>query len=128
MTIEVRGLAILVCSPTPETPELCITPLIHATVACALDCEVEIHFAGPAVRLLVGNVANHLFPTPAREKSVHAFMQDAVAAGARLLACSMAQATWIASDEHLIAECAGTVGATAYVARALDREWRTLVF
>ncbi len=128
MTTEARGLAILVCSPTPETPELCVTPLIHAAAACALDCEVEIHFAGPAVRLLVKNVPEHLFPTPAREKSVHAFMQDAVSAGARLLACSMAQATWIANDEHLIPECAGTVGATAYVARALDCEWRTLVF
>ena len=46
MTTEARGLAILVCSPTPETPELCVTPLIHAAAACALDCEVELYRAG----------------------------------------------------------------------------------
>jgi hypothetical protein len=45
--------AILVCSARPEDPELCVTPLVPALAARALDAEVEIHFAGPAVRWLV---------------------------------------------------------------------------
>ena len=128
MTTETRGLALLICSPTPDRPELCVTPLVHAMAACALDCEVEIHFAGPSVRLLVENVPDALYPTAAREKSIRTFMQEAVAAGASLLACSMAQATWVAPDERLIPECEGSVGATAYVVRALDPAWKTLVF
>ena len=128
MTTDAHGLAILVCSPTPDTPEQCVTPLIHAMAACALDCEVEIHFAGPAVRLLVEHVPDTLYPTPSREKSIYAFLQEAASAGARLLACSMAQATWVAKEERLIPECSGTVGATAYIVRALDANWRTLVF
>lgn len=52
------------------------TNWIHALAARALNAQVEIHFAWPAVRLLV----------------------------------------------------AGAAGATAFVARALDPAWRTLVF
>ena len=47
--------AILIWSVTPERPQLCATPFVHA--AAVFDCEVEIHFAGPAVRLLVAGVA-----------------------------------------------------------------------
>lgn len=127
MTTEVKGIALLVWSATPEHPELCPTPFIHALAARALDAEVEIHFAGPAVRLLVEGVAERLYPTPSREKSVFEFMHEAWAAGARLLACSMAKACYVAEGEKLL-EMAGHAGATAFVARTLDPDWRTLVF
>jgi molybdopterin-guanine dinucleotide biosynthesis protein A len=42
-------LALLMWAARADRPELCVTPLIHALAARALDCEVEIHFAGPAV-------------------------------------------------------------------------------
>jgi predicted peroxiredoxin len=127
LTTEVKGIALLVWSATPERPELCATPLIHALAARALDAEVEIHFAGPAVRLLVEGVAAGLYPTPAREKSVFDFMQEAAAAGVRLLACGMARTSFLAADERLV-DLAGHAGATAFVARTLDPAWRTLVF
>lgn len=123
-----ENVAFLIWAATPEHPELCATPLVHALAARALDCAVEIHFAGPAVRWLVEGVAAGRYPTPAREKSVLAFLQDAAAAGARLLACSMARENWIGPDETLIGECHGAAGATAFVARMLDPAWRTGVF
>ena len=46
-------LALLIWAATPEHPELAVTPLVHALAARALDAEVEIHFAGPAVRWLL---------------------------------------------------------------------------
>lgn len=127
MTTEVRGIALLMWSATPARPELCATPLVHALAARALDAEVEIHFAGPAVRLLVEGVATGLYPSPSREKSLFDFMQEASAAGARLLACGMARTSFVAADERLIG-MAGHAGATAFVARTLDPAWRTLVF
>ena len=120
-------LALLVWAATPERPELCVTPLVHALAARALDAEVEIHFAGPAVRWLVAGVADHQFATPAREKSLGDFLREVSAEGVRLLACSMARAAWVGADETLIPE-AGAAGATAFAARALDPAWRTLVF
>lgn len=124
---EIRGLALLLWSATPERPELCATPFVHALAARALDARVEIHFAGPAVRLLVAGVAAGLYPTPAREKSILDFMLEAEGAGARLLACSMAEAGFVADGERLLPQ-AGHAGATAFVARSLDPAWRTLVF
>lgn len=128
MTTRIEHLAILLNSATPERPEICVTPLVHALAARALDCEVEIHFAGPAIRLLVVGVADALYPTPEKEKSVLSFIREASNAGATLLACSMAKAAWVAEGECLIAECDGAAGATSFVVRALDPEWKTLVF
>lgn len=127
MTTEVKGLALLLWSATPENPAQCVTPFVHALAARALDAEVEIHFAGPAVRLLVEGVADRLYPTPAREKSILTFLEEASAAGAALYACSMAQAGFVAEGETLL-PAARFAGATAFVARSLDPAWRTLVF
>lgn len=121
-------LALLIWAATPEHPELCVTPLVHALAARALDAEVEIHFAGPAIRWLVTGVAEMRYATPGKEKSIAEFMREASAAGAAFYACSMARAAWISDNEILIPECTGAAGATAFVARALDPTWQTLVF
>lgn len=120
-------LAILIWAATPDRPELCVTPLVHALAARALDAEVEIHFAGPAVRWLLAGVADAAFATESREKSIGDFLREILTAGARLYACSMARAACVAKEEVLIPQ-AGAAGATAFVARALDPTWRTLVY
>lgn len=120
-------LAILIWSATPERPELCVTPLVHALAARALDAEVEIHFAGPAVRWLVEGVADGLYATASREKSIGSYLRELLAEDVRLLACGMARAAWVADAERLL-PTAGAAGATAFVARTLDPAWRTLVF
>lgn len=121
-------LALLIWAATPDRPELVVTPLIHALAARALDCRVEIHFAGPAVRWLAEGVAAAAYPTPAREKSVLAFLDEVAGEGAKLLACSMARAGWLGPEEPLIRQCHGAAGATAFVGRVLDPAWKTLVF
>ncbi|MCG2577397.1 DsrE family protein [Dechloromonas sp. XY25] len=120
-------LAILICTASAERPELYPTPLVHALAAHALDAEVEIHLAGPAVRLLVDGVADGLYPMPAREKSIGEFLGEVIAENIPLFACSMARAAWIADSETLIPQ-ARAAGATAFIARTLDPAWRTLVY
>lgn len=120
-------LAFLIWAATPDRPELVVTPLVHALAARALDAEVEIHFAGPAVRWLVAGVADAAYATVEHEKSVGAFLRELVAEEVRLLACSMARAAWVGEGEALI-PATGAAGATAFVARSLDPAWRTLVF
>ena len=132
-TMPPRALALLLWSATPDRPDLTVTPLVHAVSACALDCRVELHFAGPAVRWLVTGVAEAAYPTAGREKSIGEWLHEIAAAGGVLRACSMACAAWVAPDERLV-ECwgggraFGMAGATAFVARTLDPGWRTLVF
>ena len=121
-------LALLIWAATPEHPELFVTPLVHALAARALDAEVEIHFAGPAVRWLVAGVADTLYAPRGREKPFGDLLREAAAAGANFYVCSMASAAWIDNNETLIPECTGAAGATAFVARTLDPAWQTQVF
>lgn len=121
-------LAILLWSATPERPEACAAPFVYAAVAAAMDCQVEIHFSGPSVRLLVPGVAAGLYSGRARDKSIYQFMQDAAANGARFFGCTMAMNEHLAAGEPRIAEYSGAAGAAAFVMRTLDPEWATLVF
>lgn len=120
-------LALLIWAATPDRPELVVTPLVHALAGRALDAEVEIHFAGPAIRWLVDGVADEKFATPEGEKSIGDFLREAQQEGATLYACGMAQAQWVAAGESLLPGCRHA-GATAFVVRALDPEWRTLTY
>lgn len=120
-------LAILIWAATPDHPELVVTPLVHALAARALDAQVEIHFAGPAVRWLVEGLADTAWPTAGREKSVGDFLREVAAEEVQLLACGMARAAWVGEHERLLAE-SRAAGATAFVGRVLDPGWRTLTF
>jgi predicted peroxiredoxin len=120
-------LAFLIWVATPDHPELIVTPLIQALAGRALDAEVEIHFAGPAVRWLVEAVADAAYPTATREKSVGEFLREVQQEGVQLFACGMAQAQWVQAGEALLAGCRHA-GATAFVVRALDPAWQTLTY
>lgn len=123
-----RNLAILLWSVTADRPELCATPFVHAAAAAALDCRVEIHFAGPSVRLLVEGVAEGLRPWAGIETSIYAMMRQAADLGVEFKACAMALQALVGADEALIPEYAGTAAASAFVARSLDPAWATLVY
>lgn len=121
-------LAILLWSVDIDRPDLAAAPFVYAAAAAALDAEVEIHFAGRSVRLLVAGEAAGRTPAARGQRSLLAFMQDAARGGTRFLACSMAWAEYVREGETAIAEFSGQAGATAFVARSLDPAWQTLVF
>ncbi len=123
-----QKLAILLWGATIDRPQLCATPFVHATAAAAFDCEVEIHFAGPAVRLLVEGVAAGLRPWPDSETSILDMMRQAANLDVKFLACAMAMQALVGADEALIREYGGTAAASLFVQRTLDPEWATLVY
>lgn len=121
-----KNLAILLWAASPEHPDLCAAPFVYAMAAAALDVEVEVHFAGASVRLLADGVA--ALALTSGGKPLQAFMAEASALGARFYACSMAARQYLPDGVARIPELTGEAGATAFVDRALDPEWRTLVF
>lgn len=123
-----QKLAILLWGATIDRPQMCATPFVHAAAAAAFDCEVEIHFAGPTVRLLVEGVAANLRPWPGIDTSILDMMRQAANLDARFLACGMAMNALVGKEEILIPEYAGTAAASAFVQRALDPEWATLTY
>lgn len=123
-----QKLAILLWGATTDRPQLCATPFVHAAAAAAFDCTVEIHFAGPTVRLLVHDVADQLRPWPDSGTSIYAMMRQAANLDVKFLACGMAMNALVEKDEKLIPEYTGTAAASAFVQRSLDPEWATLVY
>jgi predicted peroxiredoxin len=123
-----QKLAILLWGATADRPQLCATPFVHAAAAAAFDCEVEIHFAGPTVRLLVEGVAAGLRPWPGSDTSIYDMMRQAANLDVRFLACGMAMSALVGKDEALIQEYSGTAAASAFVQRTLDPDWATLVY
>jgi len=93
-----------------------------------MDVEVEIHFSSRSVLLLVDGVAAKLYAGIDREMSVYEHMQQAARFGAKLYACSDALVANDIEREMLVPELAGIAGAAAFMGRALDPEWTTLVF
>jgi uncharacterized protein len=128
MSPRAQNLAILLWSTSPQRPDLAAAPFVYASVAAAMDCRVEIHFAGASPPLLVPGVAAALHPAASSERTLYDFMQEAAAHGARFLGCSMAMAAHLGQAPERIPEYAAAAGAGAFVSRSLDPEWRTLVF
>jgi uncharacterized protein len=122
------NLAILIWSATPERPDLLAAPFVYAAAAAALDAQVEVHFAGRAVRLLVEGEAARLWSNDWKGQSIEGFMTQASRLGVRFLACGTALSTHVAEGEKMVGMYSGSAGAAAFAARSLDREWRTLVF
>jgi uncharacterized protein len=112
-------LAILLWAAPLDQADLLRAPFVYALAAAAMDAEVEMHFSGRTVRLLVDGEA---------ERELHDFMSEAAAEGVRFLGCSSALKRHVREDEKMIAEYAGAAGAASFAQRALDPQWRTLVF
>lgn len=123
-----RRLAILVWSATQDRPDLLAAPFVYAAAAAALDAEVEMHFAGRTVRLLVDGEAARLRSADWSDKTIEHFVSQAAKAGVRFLACGTAHATYLRAGEKMVEGFAGSAGAAAFAERALDPAWKTLVF
>jgi len=121
-------LAVLLWATSPDAPHLCATPFFHAAAAAAMDLEVEVHFSSRSVLLLKPGVARNLYAGVGREMSVYHHMQEAHRFGARFLACSDALDAHALDRAILIPEVTGIAGAAAFLGRALDSDWVTLVF
>ncbi len=124
----VKGVALMLWAADPSVPERLVTPFFHAAAAAAMDLEVEIYFTARSVLLLQPGVAAGLCASALVDKTVYQAMQEAVAHGARLLACTDALHAQGMSRTGLIPECAGHGGAVQYMARVADPAWRGLVF
>jgi len=103
-------------------------PFFQATVAAAMDLEVEIYFAGESTRLLIRGFAETIHPGTAREKSVYSFMQDAHDAGARFYACAGAMAENGLTVENAIPEMDGMRGGGGFIAEVIEPNVVTLTY
>ena len=105
----------------PATPQRCATPFYMASVAAAMDNEAEMIFQIDGVLLMKKGVADDLF---AKEggKSIMDFIRDAKDADVEMRVCSAALQLHDMTEDDLIEECDGVVGADYMTDVGLDSE------
>ena len=110
-------LLILMVNTDPnDAPELG-TPFVQATVAAAMDYEVEVILTARAGELAVRGVAEKLFANPGSTRSVYDFMKDAHGAGVKFKVCTPALELW---GRDLIPEIDETVGGAYIIEQAMS--------
>ncbi len=121
-------LVMMLLTLSPDQPHLCGTPFFQAASAAAMDVEVEIYFASAATRLLAKGVADRIFPSENKVKSVYEFMQDASELGVKFYACGGALSAYAITPDRLIPECTGVAGGAMYISRVMDDDWRSISY
>lgn len=123
-----KKLVFMLLTIDPEAPHLCGTPFFQATAAAAMGHEVEMYFASRSMRLLVKGVADKIYPSDNRAKTVYGFMQDAAEQGVKFFACKGAMDAYAVTPDQLIPEVCGLGGAGAFIGRVMDDEWKALTY
>lgn len=100
-------------------------PLLQASVAAAMEYEVEIVLTGRAGRLANQGYAAGLRLSAGKDKTVYDLMRDAVTAGVRLKVCASDDDTW---SDDLIPEICETVGAAYIISEAMDDDTVTFTY
>ncbi|MBT3357106.1 MAG: sulfur reduction protein DsrE [Euryarchaeota archaeon] len=103
----------------PATPQRCATPFYMASIAAAMDNEVSIVFQIDGVMLMKKGVADELYATEGG-KLVIDFIRDAKEADVEMYVCSAALQLHNLTEDDLIEECDGVVGAAWMTDVGLD--------
>ncbi|MEE2765736.1 MAG: DsrE family protein [Candidatus Neomarinimicrobiota bacterium] len=120
MTADEGKVTIFVTSG-PDTPQRCATPFYMANIAAAMDNEAEMIFQIDGVLLMKKGVADNLF---AKEggKSIIDFIRDAKDVDVEMRVCSAALQLHDMTEDDLIEECDGVVGAAYMTDVGLESE------
>jgi predicted peroxiredoxin len=111
-----KKLMIVLLNSDPDYPAELGAPFFQATVAAAMEYEVEIIFTGRAGELARSGVAAAICPDARSPRTLHDYIRDAHAAGATLKICSPVQELLGA---ELIPEIAETVGGAYLISEAM---------
>jgi len=121
-------LIIVMANTDPRNGEELGAPIFQATVAAAMEYEVEVVCTATAGRLLKKGVAEKLVVKPGSPKTVLNFIQDAHEAGAKFYCCSPNLDLYDMTEADLIPECSGIVGGAWLVERVMSDEYRVLSY
>ncbi len=121
-------LLIVMANTDPRNGEELGAPIFQASVAAAMDYEVEVICTATAGRLLKRGVAETLTVKPGSPKSVYDFIKDAHEAGVKFLCCSPNLELFQMDRADLIPECSGVVGGTYLIEAVMDDNCKVLTY
>lgn len=117
-------LIIMVNTDPSNGPEMG-APFFQATVAAAMEYDVEIILTGNSGKLAKKGVAENLYVQEGGSKSVYDIMQEAHTAGAKFKVCTPTLELW---GDDLIPEISETVGGAYVISEAMDENTVTFTY
>jgi len=118
-------LMIVMVNTDPKNGAELGAPFFQATVAAAMEYEVEVILTGRAGELAVKGVAEKLHVKEGSPKSVYEFIKDAHEAGVKFKVCTPTLELW---GEDLIPEIEETVGGAYVISQAMDDDVVTFTY
>jgi predicted peroxiredoxin len=104
---------LIIMTSGPETPRRCATPFFMASLAAAMDYEVNMFFTIDGALLLKKGVADTIFPK-AGGRAAGGYLQDALEAGVKFKACTASMELHGLTKDDLIDEVEMVGGASMW--------------
>ena len=117
-----KKLVIVMANTDPRHGEELGAPIFQASVAAAMDYEVEVICTASAGRLMKKGVAEKLFVKEGSPKSVYDFIKEAHEAGVKFYCCSPNLDLFDMTQGDLIPECSGVVGGAHLIEEVMEND------
>lgn len=122
-------LVIIMANTDPANGEELGAPIFQATVAAAMEYEVEVICTATSGKLMKKGVAEQLVVKPGSPKTVYDFIKDAHEAGAKFFCCSPNLDLFDMGKDDLIPECSDIVGGAYLIEQVMeDDDVRVLTY
>lgn len=115
-------LVIIMVNTDPRNGEELGAPFFQATVAAAMDYQVEVICTATAGQLMKKGVAEKLVVKEGSPKNVYDFIKDAHEAGVKFYCCSPNLDLFDMEKEDLIPECEGIVGGAHVIEEVMEND------
>lgn len=123
-----KKLVIVMANTDPRNGEELGAPFFQASVAAAMDYEVEVICTATSGRLMRKGVAAALRIKADLPKSVYDFIKDAHEAGVKFMCCSPNLDLFDMTKEDLIPECSGIVGGAYLIEEVMESDCKVLTY
>ena len=121
-------LVVVMANTDPRNGEELGAPIFQASVAAAMDYEVEVICTATSGRLMKKGVAENLFVKKGSAKSVYEFIKDAHEAGVKFYCCSPNLDLFDMTAADLIPECDGIVGGAHLIEAIMEDNCKVLSY
>ena len=123
-----KRLVIVMANTDPRNGEELGAPIFQASVAAAMEYDVEVICTATAGRLMRKGVAEKLHVKEGSPKSVYDFIKDAHEAGAKFYCCSPNLDLFDMGKEDLIPECSGIIGGAYLIEAVMEEDAKVLTY
>ena len=121
-------LLLVLVNTDPRNVEELGAPFYYAAVAAAMDYEVDVLCTATSGKLMLKGVAEKLCIKPGDPKTVYDWIKEAHDQGARFWACPANLDLFDMTEQDLIPECKGLMGAAAMLQNIMSDDYRVLTY